>query len=327
MDKQATVGGAASGTRQSAACALLVRPACFGYNIQTARSNHFQGQPSAAAERDARALARIELDGVAAALRAAGVDVYVAEDTADPVKPDAVFPNNWVSWHRDGTVVLYPLSAPNRRDERRAELLERAAAHSGFPRRRVLDLSAHEREGRFLEGTGSLVLDHVRRVAYACRSERTHEALVHEWSRLLDYEPVCFDACDAVGRALYHTNVMLAVGTQWVVVCADAIATADRDRVLGRLRASGRELIEVSLSAMQCFAGNLLELAPAAAGAERRVVVMSARAAAALGAEGDAWPRLRAAVDELIAVPVPTIEALGGGSVRCMLCEIPAVDA
>jgi hypothetical protein len=261
--------------------------------------------------------------------------VYVAEDTADPVKPDAVFPNNWVSWHRDGTVVLYPMSAPNRRAERRVELLENAAAGSGFQRRRLLDLSHHERAGRFLEGTGSLVLDHAQRVAYACRSARTDEALVREWARLLEYEPVCFDAYDAAGRALYHTNVMLAVGTRWVVVCAEAIDASDRAGVLARLRESGREVIEITLSAAHSFAGNLLELsattpaAGAAAGraAGRHVVVMSARARAALRAQPAAWERLRAAVDEVIAVPVPTIEMLGGGSVRCMLCEIPAVDA
>lgn len=317
---------AAGNARQSASCALLVRPACFGYNLETARSNHFQSQPSAAATGDARVLARMELDALAVAVRAAGVRVYVAEDTADPRKPDAVFPNNWVSWHRDGTIVLYPLLAPNRRPERRAELLESAAAHSGFQRRRLLDLSQHEREGRFLEGTGSLVLDHVQRVAYACRSARTDEALVREWARLLDYEPICFDAHDAAGQPLYHTNIMLAVGTHWVVVCADAIAAAERERVLGRLRQSGRELIQITLPALHAFAGNLLELAATATAAERLVVVLSERAAAALRDEPAAWQRLRAAVDEVIAVPVPTIEALGGGSVRCMLCEIPAVE-
>ncbi len=313
----------ASDTRQSASCALLVRPACFGYNVETAQSNHFQSPASATAGSAARDLARTELDALAASLCAAGVRVYVAEDTADPVKPDAVFPNNWVSWHRDGTVVLYPLSAPNRRAERRAELLESAAAGSGFQRRRLLDLSQHERAGRFLEGTGSLVLDHVQRVAYACRSARTDETLVREWARLLDYAPVCFDAYDAAGRPLYHTNVMLAVGTRWVVVCAQAIAASDRGRVLAHLRDSGRELIEITLPAMGSFAGNLLELRAR----ERRVVVMSARARAALRAEPAAWERLCAAVDEVIDVPVPTIEALGGGSVRCMLCEIPTVDA
>lgn len=326
MDKEATAAAAARSIRQSASGALLVRPAGFGYNVETARSNHFQSHPSVAAERDARALGRMELDGLASALRAAGVRVYVAEDTADPVKPDAVFPNNWVSWHRDGTLVLYPLSAPSRRAERRADLLESAAADSGFQPRRLLDLSPHEREGRFLEGTGSLVLDHVQRVAYACRSQRTDETLVREWARLLDYEPVCFDAHDAAGRPLYHTNVMLAVGTHWVVVCPDALGAADRARVLGRLRGGGRELIEVTLPAMHAFAANLLELTATAAAVERRIVVMSARAAAALREEPPAWQRLRATVDELIAVPVPTIEALGGGSVRCMLCEIPVLD-
>jgi len=351
-----TVGGqkGAFAARQSAGCALLVRPARFGYNSQTAPSNHFQHPApmrSAAAGR-----ARAELDRLAAALRAAGARVCVAEDTPEPVKPDAVFPNNWVSWHGDGTVVLYPLCAPNRRAERRAELLEAAAAHSGFRRQRLLDLSAHERAGRFLEGTGSLVLDHVHRVAYACRSARTDEALLREWAALLEYEPVPFDAHDELGRPLYHTNVMLAVGTRWSVVCTRAIAAADRGRVLARLRAGGREVIEITPAAMGSFAANLLELSVVAgagtgagpavgagvgggvgagvgvgagpgAGGERQVLVLSTRARAALRAQPGCWPRLQSLVDAVVAVPVPTIESVGGGGVRCMLCEIPAVPA
>jgi hypothetical protein len=328
-------GAAGAGAaRQSAACALLVRPARFGYNSETAQSNHFQSPGHSLGDPSPQAQARLEFDGLVAALRAAGVRACVAEDTAEPVKPDAVFPNNWVSWHRDGTIVLYPLSAPNRRVERRMELLDVAAEQAGFQRRRLIDLSAHELEGRYLEGTGSLVLDHVYRVAYACRSARTDERLLRQWARLLDYEPVIFDAHDAAGRPLYHTNVMLAVGTHWIVVCAAAIAAADRAAVLARLRAGGRELIDITPDAMHAFAGNLLELTASGAGAatgppgrERRVLAMSVRARAALGAHSPLWGRLHASVDEVIAVPVPTIEALGGGSVRCMLCEIPAVDA
>lgn len=273
----------ASGARQSAGCALLVRPAHFGYNSETAQSNHFQRPPPARARPAARA--RAELDRLAAALRAAGVRVCVAEDTPEPVKPDAVFPNNWVSWHCDGTIVLYPLCAPNRRAERRTELLEAVAAQSGFRRRRLLDLSMHERAGHFLEGTGSLVLDHVHRVAYACRSARTDEGLLREWAALLDYRPVPFDAQDEAGRPLYHTNVMLAVGTRWSVVCTSAIAAADRARVLAHLQASGRDVIEITPAAMRSFAANLLELTATvstgsggATGSERRVLVLSARA-------------------------------------------------
>ncbi len=310
-----------SAADQCAGTVLLVRPARFGYNEQTAASNRFQQSASGPTARRAC----VELDRLCSALRRAGVRVCVADDTPDPPKPDAVFPNNWVSWHRDGTVVLYPMHAPNRRAERREQIVRAACAQAGFGRRRLLDLSVYEREARYLEGTGSLVLDHVHRLAYACRSIRTDEGLVREWARLMHYEPVVFDAVGGDGTPLYHTNVMLAIGTRWSVVCAQALAPADRDRVLMRLRTGAREVIEIDLAAMQAFAGNLLELEGAhAGGRSRTVLVMSARARAALSAN-PAWERLRGSVDRLVSVAVPTIETVGGGSVRCMLAEIPAV--
>jgi hypothetical protein len=312
--------------RQCARSVLLVRPARFGYNPQTAASNRFQRR----ARGTPGARARAELMRLCGALRGAGVAVCVTEDSTWPIKPDAVFPNNWVSWHADGTIVLYPMYARNRRAERREAIVRAAAAQSGFRCRRLLDLSGYERRGRYLEGTGSLVLDHLQRVAYACRSVRTDEALLREWARLLDYEPLVFDAADA-GRPLYHTNVMLAIGTRWGVVCASAIAAADRGRVLARLRASGREVIQIDRAAMRAFAGNLLELDGAGAqpGAQapvtRTVLLMSARARAALCTRAADWGRLRGCVDAVLAVAVPTIEQAGGGSVRCMVAEIAAV--
>lgn len=302
---------------------LLVRPARFGFNEQTAASNRFQ-QP---ATEPTALRARAELDRLCSALGRAGVRVCLADDTPDPPKPDAVFPNNWVSWHRDGTIVLYPMHAPNRRAERREQIVHAATAQSGFQRRRLIDLSVHEREGRYLEGTGSLVLDHRDRLAYACRSVRTDEVLLRKWTRLMDYEPVVFDAGGGDGRPLYHTNVMLAIGTRWSVVCTQAIAPAERARVLMHLRAGTREVIEIEPAAMQAFAGNLLELQGFDAGRMRTVLVMSARARAALSADTSAWERLRASVDEIVSVAVPTIEMVGGGSVRCMMAEIPAVTA
>ena len=139
----------------------------------------------------------------------------VVDDTSEPAKPDAVFPNNWVSFHRDGTIVLYPMLAPNRRAERRMEIVAAVEQRLGFRRTRLLDLSSHEQQGRMLEGTGSLVLDHVHRIAYACRSARTDESLVREWSALMNYEPLLFDALGAGGAPIYHTNVMLSIGSHW----------------------------------------------------------------------------------------------------------------
>lgn len=303
--------------------ALLVRPARFGFNAQTASSNRFQhcGEPGA----DAAGQARAEFELLYTRLRASGIRVCAVDDTAEPIKPDAVFPNNWVSFHRDGSIVLYPLQAPNRRSERRLEILAAVETQLGFERRRLLDLSAHERDGRYLEGTGSLVLDHARRIAYACRSARTDESLVREWSESMGHEPLLFDARGADGMPPYHTNVLLCIGERWAAVCAAAIVQADRGRVLQRLHDSGREIIEISMQAMYAFAGNMLELTGRDAdGTAQAVLVMSESARSALQcSDHRAWARLAGSVERVIAVPIPLIERLGGGSVRCMLAEVP----
>ena len=167
--------------QQCADAVLMVRPQAFGFNAETAQSNSFQSAPGDG-DGDAAHTARAEFDALARCLESEGVAVCVAEDSTEPKKPDALFPNNWLSFHDDGTLVLYPLTHPSRRAERRQEIIEHAIAHSGFQVRHLLDLSWHEGEGRYLEGTGSLVLDHVERVAYACTSARTHPELVAEWA-------------------------------------------------------------------------------------------------------------------------------------------------
>jgi hypothetical protein len=305
---------------QCADAVLMVRPAGFDYNLQTAASNPMQHRTQ---PRDGhvQALARAEFDGVVAALRAERIRVCAAEDTPRPPKPDAVFPNNWVSFHGDGTVVIYPLEAENRRRERRRELIEQAARELGFRVRRILDLTHHEHAGRFLEGTGSLALDRAHRVAYACRSPRTDAAVLEEWSRELRYEPVSFRAEDERGRAIYHTNVMMCIGARLAIVCAESIVPADRERVLERLAGSGREIIEIDRSAVRSFAANALELAsPSAGSGGAGVLVVSATARSALGSR--ALARLARLTGKVVTVSVPTIEKLGGGGVRCMLAEV-----
>jgi hypothetical protein len=310
-------------SEQCAEGVLLVRPAQFGYNSETAASNRFQ--QSAPQSSDTATRARREFEALCLGLEATGVGVCVVDDTSTPVKPDAVFPNNWVSFHRDGTVVLYPMQAVNRRAERRMEVLQEVETRLQFQRRRLIDLSEHEEEGRMLEGTGSLVLDHVQKIAYACRSARTDESLVREWCALMNYEPLLFEAHGADGTPLYHTNVMLSIGARWAVVCSEAIAETDRARVLQRLRASRREIIEISAAAMLDFAANILELAGRDSfGAPRSVLVLSEQARSALQQDAQIWNRLRACVDQVVAAEVPTIERVGGGSVRCMLAEVPA---
>jgi hypothetical protein len=255
------------------------------------------------------------------ALESEGISVCAVDDTPAPPKPDAIFPNNWVSFHEDGTLVLYPLQNASRRFERRPEVIEAAVRALGFQVSHLLDLTWFEGEGKYLEGTGSLVLDNVARVAYACLSPRTHPEVLAEWSQALGYEVVTFSATDRGGVPLYHTNVLMCIGARAVIIASAAIAAADRARVLERLAGNGREMIEIGHEEMERFAGNMLELGTwDEALGDSRVLVMSDSARRALRSE--TFARLSGCTDAVLAVPVPTIERLGGGSVRCMLAEV-----
>jgi hypothetical protein len=305
---------------------LLVRPASFAFNAETAASNAMQARPPAEAGTSTAARALAEFEALRLALQSEGIAVCVADDTTPPPRPDAVFPNNWLSFHDDGTVVLYPMLAPNRRLERREDIIAQACRELGFSERRRLDLSAHEATGRFLEGTGSLVLDHTQRVAYACRSPRTTAALVQEWCAAMGYAAEIFDATDAQGQAYYHTNVMLWVGTRVAALCAESLPAMQRARLGERLSAGGRQVVELSRGQVAQFAGNMLELASwdEALGDCSVLLMSQATRAALLPAQ---WQQLSAAVDSVLCVPLPTIERIGGGSVRCMVAEVPAVTA
>jgi hypothetical protein len=306
--------------QQCAGAVLMIRPASFDYNPETAATNPMQ-QRAVGGSTDAGLEARNEFDRFVQALSSEGISVCVAADTPQPPKPDAVFPNNWVSFHEDGTVVLYPMHAPNRQRERRQEVIDTVVSKLGFKVTRVVDLSDYENEGMALEGTGSLVLDHVERVAYASLSPRTHPVVVEEWCRELAYEPVMFESADRHGVPPYHTNVLMSIGERAVVVGSAAIAERDRVRVLDRLRAGGRDVIEIGHDEIEHFAANMLEVASwDEALGDCRVLVMSAAARQALSPQ--TYERLSGCTDAVLAVPVPTIERLGGGSVRCMLAEV-----
>jgi hypothetical protein len=311
-------GEAAGGAQlsQSAGAVLMVRPAAFGWNRETAASNAFQRQAAGAAGPD-RVRALVEFDALVGALGAAGVVVHALAEPGPGACPDAVFPNNWVSLHHDGTVVVYPMMAPSRRIERRMELIARIEELAGYGVSRLLDLSQHELSGRFLEGTGSVVFDHAGRVAYACRSPRTDESVLRELCEELGYEAVAFEASDAAGVPVYHTNVLLSVGTRSAILCAEAVSGSQRGALLERLRSSGRRVVTIDLAQMAQFAGNALELR---ANDGRSVLAMSDAAWWAFGPAGREL--LRDCVDAVVASPVPTIERLGGGSVRCMLAEV-----
>jgi hypothetical protein len=294
----------------------MIRPAAFGWNPETAGSNRFQQQgagPAAAAS----AAAVAEFDAVAAALQAAGVEVHAIDEPATSACPDAVFPNNWVSLHHDGTLVLYPMLAASRRRERRMQILVELEKRGGFEVARLVDLTHYELAGRFLEGTGSVVFDHEARVAYACLSPRTDRSVLKELCDELEYEPFTFDATGADGVAVYHTNVLLSIGRRNVIVCAESVPAKQREALLASLGAGGRRVLEVSRGQMAGFACNSLEL-EASDGAA--VLAVSARAHDSLGPR--ALDALRESVQRIVSVPVPTIEQRGGGSVRCMLAEV-----
>jgi hypothetical protein len=312
--------------QQCVGAVLMIRPAAFDYNPQTAVTNKLQRPGELAQSPQVQALA--EFDEMVHALRTEGVAVCVVDDTPEPPKPDALFPNNWVSFHEDGTVVLYPMQAPNRRLERRPQVIDTVVQNLGFRVSRVLDLTSHEAEGRFLEGTGSLVLDHANRLAYACISPRTHPAVIEQWAHELGYEPVVFEAFDRNGVPYYHTNVMMCVGARMAVLGTCAMSVEDRARVLEKLEMTGHDVIEIQYDEIEQFAGNMLELASwDEALGDSRLLVMSQAARRAVRPE--IYARLSASTDYMLAVPVPTIERLGGGSVRCMLAEVflPQVDA
>jgi len=301
---------------QSAGAVLMVRPANFGFNPQTAASNAFQQAPSAAGAAEIQQLALSEFDGLAKALRRAGVEVLVAPDTVLPPKPDAIFPNNWVSFHFDGAMTLYPMLAPNRRWERREDILQQVVHEGGFRVLRTFDLTHREAEGKFLEGTGSLVLDRPHRVAYASLSPRTDLDVLGEFAQLLDYELVTFEGQGAAAQPVYHTNVVMAIGTRFAVVCGEAIVEPlHRDAVFNKLRAAGHDIVDISLRQMLEFAGNLLELAPAAG----PVIALSTTAWRSLD---PAQKRILESHAEVVPAAIPTIERIGGGGVRCMLAEI-----
>jgi hypothetical protein len=298
---------------QSADHVLMIRPVRFVSNPDTAASNAFQRPGADPLISQTAAFA--EFDAYVAALRGAGVGVIVVDDTPEPHTPDSVFPNNWVSFDRSGRVFLFPMEAPNRRLERRLAVL--AEVEKQFVIDELVDLAPFARQSRFLEGTGSLVLDHEHRIAYVCHSSRSHPDVMHAFTERTGYAAHWFHALDRHGQPIYHTNVMMCVGATLAVVCLDALPHLhERLALMQSLRDTGKEIIAISIGQMEQFSGNMLELR-AADGAP--VFVVSRRAWAAL-TDGQR-SRIGNYARPVIA-PVDTIERLGGGSARCMVAEI-----
>ena len=293
--------------RQCAPALLLVRPAAPSANPETRASNAFQGQ----APPDAARRARAEFEALLAALAQADIETLVLDEPAADPLPDSVFPNNWFSTHPGGELVLYPLLSPQRRRERRPDFVQRIAA--ALRSREVLDWSAEELSGRCLEGTGSLVLDHIGRNAFAALSPRTDRGLVERFCARFGYRPVCFDAAHR-GQPVYHTNVVLSVGAELALLVRSALA--DPGPVLAALAAGQRRVLELSSAQMERFAANALEVRTRTG---TRRWVLSAGAFGCLDAGQRA--ALSAAGPPVVA-ELGTIEALGGGSARCMLAEL-----
>ena len=260
---------------QLASAVLMIRPARFESNPETAESNRFQGKTAAPpAEQQAAALG--EFEALAVALEGCGISVLRFDDTTEPHTPDAIFPNNWVSFHADGSVVLYPMEAPSRRQERRPDIIDSLVSDYGYAVRQVIDLSHHEDAGHFLEGTGSMVLDRVNHIAYAGLSTRTHLDPLGEFAQRMDYDIVAFDATDKSGTPIYHTNVLMNIGEELAVVCTDAIVKDEqRTAVLERLTQTGHRIVSLSFDQLESFAGNMLELKSESGG---RIIAMSAHA-------------------------------------------------
>jgi len=299
---------------QCASTVLMIRPAAFGTNPETASSNTFQsaGAPRA---RDVE-FAMAEFDGAAEALQRAGVEVIVVDDTPEPAKPDAVFPNNWLSLHHDGTAVLYPMLSPLRRRERRRDVIATLESR-GFGVRRILDLTGWESSDVFLEGTGSMVLDHAARLAWACESPRTHARPLGQFAGELGYEPRLFRATGPAGEPLYHTNVLMCLGERFALACLEAVGDpAQRRQLQEGLEAGGRELVELRRSQMESFAGNALALH------SQDGTPLVAMSATGWGSLAPMQRRTLERHGQPVTAAVPTIERLGGGSLRCMLAEV-----
>lgn len=298
---------------QTTSTVFMVKPVRFGFNPQTAQSNAFQKKEGYGIQVQEAALR--EFLAYATLLRANGISIALAEDTQEPRTPDSIFPNNWFSTHEDGTLVLYPMAAPNRREERKGHFLE--IIKKNFKVTRTVDLTHYEEEGLFLEGTGSMILDRENKIVYACRSPRTDMKVLDDFCTQLGYTPVTFESVDRNGQQIYHTNVMMCVGTAYAIVCLESIADPqERQNVVTSLEKSGKKIIEISFDQVNKFAGNMLELRN---GEGKKFLVMSATARKSLTSEQN---RELSKTYRLLSPQLETIETNGGGSARCMLAEI-----
>ncbi|WP_312819358.1 citrulline utilization hydrolase CtlX [Kaistella carnis] len=301
---------------QTANTVVMVEPIAFGYNSQTAENNYFQVEQK---EADIQEKALQEFNNFVGKLRDKGIKVITVKDTLEPHSPDSIFPNNWVSFHEDGRVALYPMFAPNRRVERRADILD-TVRNEGFKISEINDLSSPENEDKFLEGTGSMIFDHDHKIAYGSVSLRLDEELFRDFCDQFGYTPVVFHSFQNVGNQrlpIYHTNVMMCVAEQFVVICLDCIDDElEREKVQEVIKSTEKEIIEISEDQMHQFAGNMLQVQNEEG---TQFLVMSETAYKSLTKE---QIEKIESYCEIIYADLNTIEVNGGGSARCMLAEV-----
>lgn len=294
---------------------LLIRPAAFGHNSETASTNAFQHAQSIHDIQLIQQAAIQEFDNLVQVIRGAGVEALVFEDTLEPVKPDAVFPNNWMTTHADGSLITYPMLAPSRRAERSENIIKSLNGRFNIYQR--YSFENYEEEGLILEGTGSMVLDRVNRIVYACLSPRTHIELVEKFALLKQYRKLVFHAIDPLGHPVYHTNVILAMGRQCAVICLDCIADEEeKEKVVSSLESTHKKIIDLSWDQILQFAGNMLQVVSKEG---RPVWLMSEAAKNSLTED---QKQMLEEDGKIVSSPIPTIEKYGGGSVRCMLAEL-----
>ena len=291
---------------------LMIKPVQFDFNAETAVNNSFQARSQNEVVQDK---ALFEFENFIATLRKHQIDVTVIEDTTEPHTPDSVFPNNWISFHDNGTIVLYPMFAVNRRQERKQHVMD--TIKEKFIVDKTIDLTHHEAENSFLEGTGSMVLDRVNKIAYACLSPRTDETVLNEFCRLMGYHPICFIANDKNGQPIYHTNVMMCAADQYVVICLDSIPNiSEKEKLIHSFIQTGKQVIDISFEQMNHFAGNMLQVHTAKG---EKFMVMSTQAYQSLL---PVQIQLIEKFNPIIHSDITTIEANGGGSARCMMAEV-----
>lgn len=292
---------------------MMIRPHNFGFNEQTAETNKFQKKTNSLVSSHALN----EFNNAVKTLRTNNINILIFDDLIDVDTPDSVFPNNWISFHSDGTVIVYPMLAMNRRKERRPDVIQSLSTIYGFYCSKVIDLTLYENKNKFLEGTGSLVLDRTNKLAYACLSERTNEEVINKFCKELGYTAIKFHAYDSTGFPIYHTNVMMALGEKFVMICLDSIKDKnEKEWVITSIKKSGKDIIPLSNDQILNFAGNALEVLDK--DGNKKLILSKKAFNSLLKEQKDEIEKYC----EIIKIDVSTIEECGGGSIRCMLAEI-----